>query len=217
MRALCSRRGPWLLGSLVAGSLVAGSVLTVWLVGISAMGGAAMVFAEESKAGQANSVLDRSMKSLAGQEVDLQKKYAGKVVLVVNTASECGLTPQYTQLQALYEKYADKGLVILGFPCNQFGKQEPGTAQQISEFCTKNYGVTFDMFDKVEVNGPEACELYQELTAIDLEPKGSGKVSWNFEKFLLDRQGKPVARFEPRTSPDDPQVIAAIEKLLAAK
>jgi glutathione peroxidase len=159
-------------------------------------------------------VLERSMKSLGGETVDLQK-YKGKVLLIVNTASECGLTPQYTQLQAVFEKYKDQGLVVLGFPCNQFGKQEPGTAKEISEFCTKNYGVTFDMFDKVDVNGESACDLYKSLTAMELEPKGTGKVSWNFEKFLVNRDGQAVARFEPRTAPDDEEVTQAIEKLLA--
>jgi len=172
--------------------------------------------AEEKKGEPASSVLEQSMKSLEGKAVDL-KKYQGKVVLVVNTASECGLTPQYTELQSLYEKYKDQGLVVLGFPCNQFGTQEPGTAKEISEFCTKNYGVTFDMFEKVEVNGDGACDLYKQLTAMNLKPKGSGKVSWNFEKFLIDRDGKAVARFEPRTAPDDKEIVSAVEKLLSAK
>ncbi len=162
------------------------------------------------------SVLDRSMKALDGKTVDLSK-YKGRVVLVVNTASKCGLTPQYTELQALYEKYKDQGLVVLGFPCNQFRQQEPGSAKEISEFCTKNYGVTFDMFDKVEVNGDDACPLYKQLTALDLQPKGKGNVSWNFEKFIIDRDGKPVARFEPKTKPDDKIVVATIEKLLSQK
>ncbi len=172
--------------------------------------------AEDKKGEPATSVLKESMKSLGGEEVDLQK-YKGKVVLVVNTASKCGLTPQYTELQSLYEKYKDQGLVVLGFPCNQFGKQEPGSSKEITEFCTKNYGVTFDMFDKVEVNGEGACELYKKLTAMKLPPTGDGKVSWNFEKFLIDRAGQAVARFAPRTTPDDEEVVSAIEKLLAAQ
>ena len=186
-------------------------VLCVSLVGtVLAMSNA---MAEDKKDGSAKSVLDYSMKSLGGQPVELQK-YKGKVVLVVNTASKCGLTPQYTELQDLYEKYKDRGLVVLGFPCNQFGIQEPGSAKEISEFCTKNYGVTFDMFDKVEVNGDGACELYKTLTGLDLKPKGSGSVKWNFEKFLIDREGQAVARFDPRTSPDDETIVAEIEKLL---
>lgn len=169
--------------------------------------------AEDKKEGSSKSVLEHSMKSLAGEKVDLQK-YKGKVLLVVNTASECGLTPQYTQLQAIHEKYKDRGLVVLGFPCNQFGTQEPGSAKEISEFCTKNYGVTFDMFDKVEVNGDGACDLYKALTSLDLKPQGSGQVKWNFEKFLIDRSGKAVARFEPKTAPDDKVIVSEIEKLL---
>ncbi len=162
------------------------------------------------------SALDRSMKSLGGQTVDLSK-YKGKVVLIVNTASECGLTPQYAGLQELYEKHKDQGLVVLGFPCNQFGKQEPGTAKEISEFCTTNYGVTFDMFDKVEVNGEGACDLYKQLTKLDLKPAGAGKIKWNFEKFLINREGQPVARFAPKTTPDDAEFVAAVESLLADK
>ena len=160
--------------------------------------------------------LSFSMKSLDGKDVDL-KKYAGKVVLIVNVASECGLTPQYTELQAMYEKYKDKGLVVLGFPCNQFGAQEPGSSKAISEFCTKNYGVTFDMFEKVDVNKDGACELYKFLTAQDAPPKGKGPVAWNFEKFLLNRKGELVNRFAPPTKPDAPEIVAAVEKELAAK
>lgn len=156
------------------------------------------------------------MDSLAGKPVEL-KQYAGKVVLVVNVASECGLTPQYTELQAIYNKYKDKGLVVLGFPCNQFGGQEPGTNKEISEYCTKNYGVTFDMFSKVDVNGDKACDLYKYLTSQETKPKGAGKVSWNFEKFLIGRDGKVLARFDPRTKPDAAEVIEAIDKALAAK
>lgn len=156
------------------------------------------------------------MDNLEGKPVEL-KKYSGKVMLVVNVASECGLTPQYTDLQTVYNKYKDKGLVVLGFPCNQFGAQEPGTGKEISEFCTKNYGVTFDMFSKVDVNGDKACDLYKYLTSQETKPKGAGKVSWNFEKFLIGRDGKVLARFEPRTQPDAPEVIEAIEKALSAK
>ena len=137
--------------------------------------------------------------------------YRGKVVLVVNVASECGLTPQYEQLQQLHQKYADQGLAILGFPCNQFGRQEPGTATEIKEFCQKNYGVEFAMFSKLEVNGESADPLYQQLTALDLPPAGAGPISWNFEKFLIDRQGNVVARFSPRTRPDATELIARLE------
>ena len=153
------------------------------------------------------------MKSLAGKEIDLSS-YRGKVVLIVNVASECGLTPQYEQLQALHDKYAGDGLAILGFPCNQFGKQEPGSASEIQEFCRVNYGVKFKMFEKVEVNGDGACDLYKHLTGLDTKPKGKGKVSWNFEKFLLDRKGEVIGRFEPSAKPDTPEIIAQIQGAL---
>jgi glutathione peroxidase len=157
--------------------------------------------------------LNFTVKSLDGKEVDLSK-YQGKVLMVVNVASKCGLTPQYNELQALHKKYAEQGLAILGFPCNQFGKQEPGSATEIRDFCTKNYGVSFDMFEKIDVNGDDANSFYKHLTSLDLKPAGSGKISWNFEKFLIDREGNVVARFSPRTSPDDAEVVAAIEKAL---
>jgi glutathione peroxidase len=157
--------------------------------------------------------LNFTVKSLDGKEVDLSK-YQGKVLMVVNVASKCGLTPQYNELQALHKKYAEQGLAILGFPCNQFGKQEPGSATEIRDFCTKNYGVSFDMFEKIDVNGDDANSFYKHLTSLDLKPAGSGKISWNFEKFLIDREGNVVARFSPRTRPDDAEVVAAIEKAL---
>jgi glutathione peroxidase len=160
--------------------------------------------------------LSFTMKSLDGKDVDLSK-YQGKVVMIVNVASKCGLTPQYKQLQALHEKYGKDGLAILGFPCNQFLFQEPGTAGEIKEFCQKNYGVSFDMFAKVEVNGDGACELYKTLTALETKPVGPGKISWNFEKFIVGRNGEVVARFAPRTKPDDPEVLKVIEAELAKK
>ena len=158
-----------------------------------------------------------TMKSLDGKPVDLAKQYQGKVLLIVNVASQCGLTPHYEGLQALSAKYKDQGLCVLGFPCNQFGKQEPGTAGEIREFCTQKYGVTFDMFEKIEVNGPGACDLYKRLTGLEIQPKGAGDISWNFEKFLVGRDGKVVARFAPRTKPDDPVLVKALEAALAAK
>jgi glutathione peroxidase len=160
--------------------------------------------------------LNFSMKTLDGKPVELNK-YRGQVVLIVNVASECGLTPQYEQLQALHEKYHDKGLAVVGVPCNQFGKQEPGSPGEIQEFCKKNYGVTFDLLSKVEVNGTNACDLYKHLKALDTKPKGPGEVSWNFEKFVINRQGEVVARFEPRTTPDAPEVVKVIEAELAKK
>lgn len=158
--------------------------------------------------------LNFKMKSLAGKDVDLSK-YQGRVLLIVNVASQCGLTPQYKELQALHEKYTEKGLSILGFPCNQFGKQEPGSADEIRAFCSVNYGVTFDMFARIEVNGEEACGLYKYMTALDTKPKEKGSVSWNFEKFVIGRDGEVLARLEPRTKPDDPALLKLIEAELA--
>jgi len=158
--------------------------------------------------------LNFTMKSLSGNDVDLGK-YKGKVVMIVNVASKCGLTPQYKQLQALHEKYSKDGLAILGFPCNQFLFQERGTADQIQEFCRVNYGVSFDMFDKIEVNGDGACELYKYLTSLDAKPVGPGRIGWNFAKFIVGRNGEVVARFAPRTTPDDAEVLKVIEAELA--
>lgn len=155
-------------------------------------------------------VLDHKMKTLAGKEVNLND-YKGKVVMVVNVASKCGLTPQYKELEALHEKYGKEGLVVLGVPCNQFGGQEPGSAADISEFCATKYGVKFDLLEKVEVNGDGACALYKQLTATDAKPTGSGKISWNFEKFVIAKDGTVAARFAPRTAPDDAAVVKTIE------
>ena len=163
--------------------------------------------------------LSYKVKDIAGKEVDLAK-YKGKVLLVVNVASRCGLTGQYEELEALHEKYGDKGLAVMGFPCNQFGKQEPGTEAQIAEFCSKTYGVKFDMFSKLNVNtvdGAEADPFYKYLTSVDTKPVKSGKISWNFEKFVIGRDGKVVARFKPQTSPDDAEVVKVIEAELTKK
>jgi glutathione peroxidase len=141
-------------------------------------------------------------------------EYAGQAVLVVNVASRCGLTPQYTALEELQERYGDKGFTVLGFPSNQFGGQEPGTADQIQEFCSTTYGVSFPLTAKVDVNGPERHPLYAALTkAVDADG-WTGDIRWNFEKFLVSPQGEVVARFRPKTRPDDPSVIAAIEAVL---
>ncbi len=163
---------------------------------------------------QTSHALDYEMKLLAGEPVKLAEKYQNKVVLVVNVASRCGLTGQYQQLQELHEKYAAEGLAVLGFPCNQFLGQEPGSAEEIQQFCRRNYGVEFDMFAKVNVKGKDSCELYKHLTQLETEPQGPGRISWNFEKFLIDRQGHVIARFSPRTSPTDEQVIRSIEAAL---
>jgi glutathione peroxidase len=181
-----------------------------------ALPGCASSEAIEKEPGNLPEPLSLTMKSLDGKDVDLGR-YKGRVVLIVNVASKCGLTPQYEQLQALHEKYAEDGLAVLGFPCNQFLSQEPGTAEEIGQFCRVNYGVTFDMFAKVEVNGKGACELYKTLTALDTKPVGPGRISWNFEKFIIGRDGTVIARFSPRTKPDSPEVIKVIEAELAKK
>lgn len=177
-----------------------------------------------SSAIAADSVHEFKMKSLGGEEVDLAQ-YKGKVLLIVNTASQCGLTPQYEQLQAMHEAYEDKGLVILGFPCNQFGKQEPGSAKEISEFCTKNYGVKFAMFSKINVNnkdGDTQAPLYGFLKSQaplpdkdGADPKTKDNIRWNFEKFVVGKDGKVAARFSPRTKPDAKEVVTVIDKELA--
>jgi len=177
----------------------------------------AQVIVADDPAQTAASPLDKDMKTLDGKDVNLAKKYDGKVVLLVNVASKCGLTPQYETLQSLHEKYADQGLAIVGVPSNQFGGQEPGTAEQIAEFCEKNYGVEFDLLAKVDVNGENAAPLYKELTSKEKNGELGGKITWNFEKFLFNRQGQPVARFTPRVKPDSPEVIQLIEAELAKK
>ena len=160
------------------------------------------------------SPLGFKMKSITGKDVDLNE-YKGKVVLIVNVASKCGLTDQYKGLEAMYEKYGDKGLVVLGFPCNQFGGQEPGTNEEIKQFCSSKYSVTFPLYDKLEVNGPGRHPLYVALAG--KESPFPGDIKWNFGKFLIGKDGKIIKRFEPKTTPDDPEVIKAIEAALAAK
>lgn len=155
-------------------------------------------------------MLHGKMKSLAGQEVDLTQ-YQGHVLLIVNVASECGYTPQYKGLQALYDKYREGGFRVLGFPCNQFGRQEPGTSEQIARFCQKNYGVTFDMFEKVEVNGKNQSELYKYLTSSDANATYAGPIQWNFEKFLIARDGTVVARFGSGVAPESKSLLEALE------
>jgi glutathione peroxidase len=155
--------------------------------------------------------LSGTMKSIDGEDVDLGS-YEGKVVLVVNVASRCGATPQYNGLQDLYEKYKDKGFVVLGFPANDFGRQEPGSDAEIKEFCTTKYDVTFPMFSKITVKGADKPKLYQVLTET-ADP--AGEIGWNFEKFLIGKDGTVVGRFKTRVSPDDPDLVAAIEAALA--
>ena len=159
-------------------------------------------------------IYDIPLKDIDGRNTSL-KSWQGRVVLMVNVASKCGFTPQYKALEAVYEKYKDKGFVVLGFPCNQFGHQEPGTGAEIRQFCSSTYNVTFPLFDKIEVNGPHRAPLYAVLAG-----EGSpfpGDIKWNFTKFLLGRDGRVLKRFESRTAPDSPEVIAAIETALTAK
>ena len=158
--------------------------------------------------------LNFKAKNIDGETVDLED-YEGTVVLIVNTASQCGLTPQYSGLQEMYEKYKEKGFVVLGFPCNQFGRQEPGTEAEIKEFCSTNYKVSFPMFSKIDVNGENAAPIYKYLTSQNAKPAGKGEISWNFEKFLIDREGNLVNRFEPRTKPSDADLVKAVEAELA--
>jgi len=169
------------------------------------------VAAENSK--DVPPVLQFKTKSLDGKDVDLAQ-YKGKVLLIVNTASKCGYTPQYKGLEALHEKYAKEGLAVLGFPCNQFGHQEPGSPQQIRDFCTSKYQVTFDLFEKINVKGPKQAPLYKWLTSPEATPSDPGLVGWNFEKFLVGRDGAVIRRFSPRVKPEAPEVVSAIEAAL---
>src|SRR2546422_11111350 len=155
-----------------------------------------------------------AVKDIDGKDTSLNA-YKGKVLLVVNVASKCGLTPQYKTLEAIHEKYKDKGFTVLGFPCNQFAGQEPGTNEEIKQFCSTKYNVTFPLFDKIEVNGANRHALYIALAGKD--SPFPGDIKWNFGKFLIGRDGKIIKRFEPRTTPDSPEVTAAIEAALAAK
>jgi glutathione peroxidase len=169
----------------------------------------------------ADSVHEFKMKSLKGKDIDFAA-YKDKVLLIVNTASQCGLTPQYEQLQAMHEQYKDKGLVVLGFPCNQFGKQEPGTAKEISSFCTENYGVEFVMFSKIDVNGDDQAGLYSYLkkqAPLPEKPNANAdtkdNIRWNFEKFVVGKDGKVAGRFSPRTKPDAKEVVTLIKEQIA--
>jgi glutathione peroxidase len=163
---------------------------------------------------EVHSIYDFTMKSIDGQPVSLNS-YHGKVVLLVNVASRCGFTPQYAGLEAVYEKYKDRGLVIVGVPANNFAQQEPGTNEEIKTFCSTKYNVTFPMMSKVSVLGDDETPLYRFLTDKSANPKVGGDIKWNFTKFLFDRNGNPVARFEPAVKPDSPEVTGAIEATLS--
>ncbi len=161
------------------------------------------------------SMYEFTMKNIDGQDVKLDA-YKGKVVMIVNTASKCGLTPQYEGMQALYDKYKDRGFVVLGFPANNFMGQEPDTDKAIKEFCQIKYNVSFPMFSKISVKGADQHPFYTFLTNPKSNPGFEGDITWNFEKFLADRSGKIIARFIPKTKPDDPQVVKAVESALGA-
>jgi glutathione peroxidase len=161
-------------------------------------------------------IFDIPVKTLAGQDSSLGSAAPGSTLLIVNVASKCGLTPQYTALEKLHEQFASRGLAVVGFPCNQFGGQEPGSAEEIAEFCSATYGVTFPMFEKVEVNGPGRHPIYASLTQTPDADGEAGDIQWNFEKFLVRPDGTVAARFRPRTTPDSSEVLVAIEASLPA-
>lgn len=172
------------------------------------------LFCLQALAAVATSIYDLPLKTITGSDVTLSD-YKGKTLLIVNVASKCGLTKQYAGLEALYQKYSDQGLVVLGFPCNQFGGQEPGTNEEIVAFCSSKFNVTFPLFDKIDVNGKNRAPLYDLLAG-----EGSpfpGKIKWNFSKFLIGPDGTLLQRFAPRVAPDSPEMIAAIEAALPAK
>jgi len=171
------------------------------------------LFCFQALVSAASSIYELPLKDIEGKDMTLAD-YKGKTLLIVNVASKCGLTKQYAGLEALYQKYKDQGLVVLGFPCNQFGGQEPGTNEEIQEFCSRKFNVTFPMFDKIEVNGADRSPLYERLAG-----KSSpfpGKIKWNFTKFLIGGDGTILQRFEPRVAPDAPELIAAVEASLAS-
>jgi len=159
-------------------------------------------------------VHDFTARTILGREIRLSE-FKGKVLLLVNVASKCGFTPQYKGLEALYEKYKDRGFVVLGFPANDFLSQEPGTNEEIKEFCEVNFGVTFPLFAKISVKGEKIDPLYAFLTDKAVHPETGGKITWNFNKFLADRDGKVVARFDSKVSPEDDKLVSTVERALA--
>ncbi|WP_435010504.1 glutathione peroxidase [Tundrisphaera lichenicola] len=191
-------------------------LLPLFVVSLSIAGFAASVGrAEEPNKSTPDSVLDFKVQDIDGKSVDLAKAHQGKVLLIVNTASQCGYTPQYKGLEATYRKYKDKGFEVLAFPANEFGAQEPGTNGEIKSFCTANYNVTFPLYSKIVVKGEGIHPLYQFLTSPKTDPKFAGDISWNFNKFLVDRNGQVIARFESKDAPESPKVTKAIETALA--
>ncbi len=182
----------------------------IWVASLSLIKISSVV---QARTGEIKSPLDFSMDNIDGDRVDLSD-YEGKVVMMVNVASKCGLTPQYEALQALYNRYSARGFVVLGFPANNFRDQEPGSNTEIKEFCTVNYGISFPLFSKISVLGDEIHPLYAYLTGEETNSAFAGDIQWNFTKFLIDREGKVIARFEPRTEPDGKEVVTAIEDAL---
>lgn len=188
-----------------------GVTLTLLLVGAGAL--KVWPGSEIPKGGKQAVIYDFALKNIDGKEVNLSQ-YRGKALLLVNVASQCGYTPQYEGLQKIYTKYKDRGLVILGFPANNFGAQEPGTDQEIKTFCSTRFNVTFPMFSKISVKGPDKHPLYAYLTDATTNPKFAGEIKWNFNKFLIDKQGNIAARFDSKDTPESETVVAAIEKAL---
>lgn len=192
--------------------------LTVIGIALGLLGTSVLAAAEEkgAAAGEARSVLDFKLNDIDGNPVDLEK-YKGKVLLIVNTASRCGLTPQYAALEKIYDQYRQQGFEVLAFPANEFRGQEPGSNEQIKEFCTSKYDVSFPLFSKIVVKGDGMHPLYQFITSEQQNPRTGGEIKWNFTKFLVDRNGNIVQRFEPAVKPDDAKVTAAIETELKKK
>lgn len=188
-------------------------VMTVMLAGLAAVGFHYANAAEASPANAPKSIYDFKMKDIDGKNINL-KSYKGKVLLVVNTASKCGYTPQFEGLEKTYQKYKGQGFTILGFPANNFKGQDPGTDKEIKEFCTLKYGVSFPMFSKISVKGEDQHPLYAYLTDPKTDPKFAGEITWNFNKFLIDRKGNIVARFTSKDTPESEVVSQAIEKYL---
>jgi glutathione peroxidase len=199
--------------------MMSSAALGLVVVGAAACGGAGDAGqggAEPRAAGRSGSaaVIDQTVQTLQGESLDLSS-FRGRPMLIVNTASQCGYTPQYAGLQELHESYGERGLVVIGFPSNDFGGQEPGTAEEIASFCRLNYGVSFPMMAKVHTKGPEQAPVYRTLTT-ETGDGIRGEIRWNFTKFLVDRDGRVVARFEPSVEPTDPKLTTAIEALLPA-
>ena len=195
-------------------SLLAGIVAMAMVSGYVSPNGINRIAMADEKKTEVPKSLSFKMNTLEDESVDLAK-YAGKVVVFVNVASKCGYTKQYAGLEKLYKTYKDKGLVIVGVPCNQFGAQEAGTNKEIRTFCTSTYDVTFDMLAKVDVKSGTACDLYKYLTAQETTPLGKGDVKWNFEKFVLDRKGNVVGRFGSSVAPESKEFVSLIESALA--